>query len=104
MRRAYADRHQLIVSTLDSQFADHLVRVPSAAGIHVTALLRPEVGRSDREIAERALRRGVELSPAVSEFAVTGPPRQGLMIGYGAVPTGRIPEGLARLRQCFDGP
>ena len=104
MRRAYADRHQLIVSTLDSQFADHLVRVPSAAGIHVTALLRPEVGRSDREIAERALRGGVELSPAVSEFAVTGPPRQGLMIGYGAVPTGRIPEGLARLRQCFDGP
>jgi GntR family transcriptional regulator / MocR family aminotransferase len=36
----------------------------------------------------------------VSALAVTGPPRHGLVIGYGAVPTDRIPEGLRRLREC----
>ena len=58
MRRTYGERHQLVVSIVDSNFADCLVRIPSAAGIHVTGLLRPEVGRSDDEIVRLALRRG----------------------------------------------
>jgi GntR family transcriptional regulator/MocR family aminotransferase len=100
MRRTYAERHQLVVSIVDSEFADCLVRIPSAAGIHVTGLLRPEVGRTDDEIVRLALRRGVDVSLPVSALAVTGPPRHGLVIGYGAVPTDRIPEGLRRLREC----
>jgi GntR family transcriptional regulator/MocR family aminotransferase len=101
MRRTYAERHHLVVSIVDSEFADLLVRVPSAAGIHVTGLLRPEVRRSDDEIVRLALRRGVDVSLPVSALAVTGPPRYGLVIGYGAVPTDRIPDGLRRLRECF---
>ena len=100
MRRTYEARHQLVVSIVDSEFADCLVRIPSAAGIHVTGLLRPEVGRTDDEIVRLALRRGVDVSLPVSALAVTGPPRHGLVIGYGAVPTDRIPEGLRRLREC----
>ena len=64
MRRTYAERHQLVVSIVDSNFADCLVRIPSAAGIHVTGLLRPEVGRSDDEIVRLALRRGGGRLPA----------------------------------------
>jgi DNA-binding transcriptional MocR family regulator len=33
-----------------------------------------------------------------------GPPSQpGFALGYGAIGTDRIEEGLARLRRCFDG-
>ena len=102
VRRAYAERHRLVASTVDTELADRLERVPSWAGMHVTALLRPGGTRTDAEVVEAARRRGVELSLPVSAFAVTGPPRQGLVIGYGGVPTDRIPEGLRRLRECLN--
>src|SRR4029450_5979428 len=100
-RRAYADRRQLIASIVDTELADRLVRVPSWAGIHITALLRPEVPRTDAEVLELARRRGVERTLPVSAYAVTRTPLQGLVIGYGAVRTERIPEGFQRLRDCL---
>ncbi len=100
-RRTYAERHQLIASIVDTELADRLVRVPSWAGIHITALLRPEVRRTDVEILELARRRGVEMSLPLSAYAVTRTPQQGLVMGYGAVRTERIPEGFRRLRECL---
>ncbi|MGP4027800.1 hypothetical protein [Actinomadura sp. 3N407] len=41
--------------------------------------------------------------PALSEFAVTGPPVRGLVFGYGAVTPPEIGEGLRRLRRFVDG-
>ena len=100
-RRTYAERHQLIASIVDTELADRLVRVPSWAGIHITALLRPEVRRTDAEVLDLARRRGVEMTLPVSAYAVTRAPQQGLVIGYGAVRTERIPEGFRRLRECL---
>jgi hypothetical protein len=37
----------------------------------------------------------------ISRFAVTLPPRPGLMFGYGAIPTERIREGMHRLHEAF---
>jgi DNA-binding transcriptional MocR family regulator len=53
------------------------------------------------EILELARRRGVEMTLPVSAYAVTRAPQQSLVIGYGAVRTERIPEGLRRLRDCI---
>jgi hypothetical protein len=39
----------------------------------------------------------------VLDAAVTAPPQPGLLLGFGAIPTHRIEEGLRRLRRCLDG-
>jgi DNA-binding transcriptional MocR family regulator len=36
-------------------------------------------------------------------FAAGGPPRSGLVLGYGAIATDDIDEGLRRLRSFFGG-
>ena len=61
-------------------------------------------GVVDVDIAEsrdQAGERGVAVQ-LLSAFAVTAPPGAGLVLGYGAVPTARIEEGLRLLRACFD--
>lgn len=100
MRRIYEDRHQLLVWILESRFGDVLEPIPSMAGMHVAATLRPEVELTDREIARRARRAGVDLHMPISSFAVTEPPRRGLVFGYGAIPIEHIPDGLLRLHDC----
>lgn len=102
MRRLYEGRHERIVSTLQSEFADVLELVPSAAGLHVAAMLRPGVPVPDRAVVRAARRRGVELHMPISAFAVTEPPRSGLLIGYGAIATDHVDRGLRRLRACLD--
>jgi GntR family transcriptional regulator/MocR family aminotransferase len=39
----------------------------------------------------------------LSRFAASAVARSGIMLGYGAIPTARIEEGLHLLRACFDG-
>jgi len=102
MRRIYQVRHQLIASLIDSEFGDLLDRIPSMAGLHIAADLVPGTGCTDEEIARRARSRGVELGQPMSYFAVTEPPRPGLILGYGAIGPADIPEALRRLRHCFD--
>lgn len=38
----------------------------------------------------------------MSVFRVDGRPPAGFVLGYGAIETARITEGLRRLRRCFD--
>jgi GntR family transcriptional regulator/MocR family aminotransferase len=38
----------------------------------------------------------------LSLYGVDAPTRPGLVLGYGAIPTERLDEGLRRLRRCFD--
>lgn len=102
MRRIYQDRHELLVARLDHDFAEWLERIPSYAGIHVSAYLRPGLPFTDAQIARRARQAGLGLSPAISKFAVaTVPHRQGIMLGYGAIETAKISAAMACLRDCF---
>jgi len=102
MRRLYEGRHERIRSILQDRFDDVLELVPSTAGLHVAALLRPGAGVTDRELVRSARRRGVELHLPVSALAVTQAPRQGLLVGYGAIATEDVDRALRRLRDCFD--
>jgi GntR family transcriptional regulator/MocR family aminotransferase len=102
MRRIYQDRHQQLCDTVDSEFAGLLQRVPSMAGLHVAATLRPGVSIDDREWADRARRRGVELGRPLSHFAITRPPVRGLVFGYGAIATEQLQLALRLVRDCVD--
>ena len=44
---------------------------------------------------------GIALQP-LSAYAVDTRPSPGLMLGYGAIQTDRIADGLRRLRRCLD--
>jgi GntR family transcriptional regulator/MocR family aminotransferase len=90
--RAYARRHARIVAALTA--LPDLEVVPSAAGLHVAALLRDaSVERAARVVGEVA-RSGV----AVDDLAAYGQPsatQAGFVFGFGAIDEGRIDPGLA---------
>jgi GntR family transcriptional regulator/MocR family aminotransferase len=96
MRGEYRRRHEHVGRVLARDFAGVLEVVPSAAGLHLSAML-PE-GTDDRAVVRRAREAGVGLFPLSEFFA--GRARPGLVLGYGAIAPGRIEEGLARLRKA----
>jgi GntR family transcriptional regulator / MocR family aminotransferase len=97
----YRARHEMVSRALAHEFADYLEAIPSAAGLHVAAVARnPSVERVIA-VVRRASDAGVGLHE-LSRFAVAAPARPGLVLGYGAIPTTDIDEGLSRLRKCFD--
>jgi GntR family transcriptional regulator/MocR family aminotransferase len=101
MRRVYAERHELVRSLLTRDFAGCLTPLPSAGGLHLTAVLAEGLGGvDDCTLAERASAVGVAVFPLSRNYA-SRPARQGLLFGYGAIAAERIEEGLRRLRQCF---
>ena len=101
MRHVYQARHQQVVGALTHRFADHLEVIPSVAGLHVTATARFLPADRIDAVLRRASAAGVEVLP-LAMYRVDGPPRSGLVVGYGAIPTERIDEGLRRLRRCLD--
>jgi GntR family transcriptional regulator / MocR family aminotransferase len=72
--------------------------VPSAAGLHLTALADRSL--DIEALIERARRRDVGISSLRRfEFDARGRKPQGLAFGYGALDEQGIAEGLARLRK-----
>jgi GntR family transcriptional regulator/MocR family aminotransferase len=98
---AYRVRHQTLADGLARELGDHLEVVPSTTGLHLAALARGAAADRVAAIARRAADRGVVFHP-LSRFAVGEHGRAGIVLGYGAIPTARIDEGLRRLRECFD--
>ena len=96
-RGVYGERRALVVDALDTSLVRHLARVPSAAGLHVAALLR-DLAVSDHEVAAIAATEGVAVE-ALSGYGGSGP---GLVFGYGAAETSSITPGLQRLRRILD--
>lgn len=94
--REYGVRRELVGAALRRDFADRFAPVPSAAGLHVCALLRPGAATDVGRAVERARAAGVAVEN-LAAYAGERPARQGLVIGYGAICAGRIEEGLGRL-------
>jgi GntR family transcriptional regulator / MocR family aminotransferase len=101
VREVYRARHQTIANALTRDFADHLEVVPSTVGLHITTIARAASAGRIGAVVRRASDNGVEVQE-LSTFGVDSPARPGLVLGYGAIPTGRIDAGLRRLRACFD--
>ena len=101
LRKVYAQRHHMITTAFDRDFDGLLRPIRSVAGLHLAALLPPGTPpETDVAIVRRARAIGVAAEP-LSAYAVTAPPRAGLAIGYGGIPTERVAEGLRRLRTCL---
>jgi GntR family transcriptional regulator/MocR family aminotransferase len=92
-RKAYAERHARIAASLAAD--DALDVIPSAAGLHVTALLRDGGAARAGRVVAAAARRGVavdDLAMYVQDSTTQG---AGFVFGFGAVAPDRIDEGLA---------
>ncbi|HEX4809386.1 MAG TPA: PLP-dependent aminotransferase family protein [Bryobacteraceae bacterium] len=101
MREAYRVRHEMVRDVLSQKFADHLQLIPSIAGLHVAAFARTASVEAISAIARKASEAGVEIQE-LSTFTLAKQKRAGVVLGYGAIPTSKIKEGLRRLRHCFD--
>jgi GntR family transcriptional regulator/MocR family aminotransferase len=104
LRRAtaiYRERHQMLAGTVSRNFADHLELIPSTTGLHVTALARKMSADQIAAVPCRAAERGVALH-SLSSVANSASPPAGILLGYSAIPTAHIEEGLRLLRACFD--
>ncbi len=97
----YRERHQMLADAIVRDFAKHLELMPSISGLHLTALARNMPADRIVEIVRRAADRGVAVQD-LSRFAVSADRRAGIMLGYGAIPTAHIDEGVRLLRACFD--
>ncbi|MBL1101835.1 MocR-like pyridoxine biosynthesis transcription factor PdxR [Streptomyces coffeae] len=98
MRHTYATRHETITRALTGQFADLAELVPSAAGLHVTAVTRG--GLADPEAladrADRARASGLAVH-TLAEITRKRSARPGFVFGYGSISAPDIEPGLHRL-------
>jgi GntR family transcriptional regulator/MocR family aminotransferase len=100
--RHYAARRMQILSWLSSQ-AGRLEAYPSMAGLHLTALVQPGAVPDVSTAVQHAASGGVIIR-SVAPFHVDTPARDGLMLGYGAIPTDRVRAGLRHLAAALDSP
>jgi GntR family transcriptional regulator/MocR family aminotransferase len=99
--REYTDRYEQIVDALERQFGGRLRPIPAAAGIHLAAEVVPGQSMDIAKAVRRAEECGVRVN-TFSEFCFHAPARSGLVLGYGAIPTHRVKDGMARLASSFD--
>ena len=97
---AYRVRHEMIAEAMTRHFADHLELIPSSTGLHLSARARRASVSQIAGVVRRAAEADVAVQ-ALSSFAVAASAHAGLVLGYGAIATGDIEEGLRRLRTCF---
>jgi len=95
VRRAYAARHARILESLERRCGGHLRAIPSSAGLHLSAVAEGKAVHIRRAI-ERARSRGVRMG-VLSDYSFGAPCETGFVIGYGAIPSSRIDEGLKHL-------
>lgn len=94
--RAYATRRSLILSGLED-FSEWLEVVPSAAGLHITARVKP--GTDLDTVFARTEASGVAVEP-LSRYC-SADPQPGLVLGYGLIQPDAIPPALALLSDAF---
>jgi GntR family transcriptional regulator/MocR family aminotransferase len=97
----YRERHATMVKILDRDFRNCLESIPSAAGMHITARSAGASVDEIKGIVRRAFGDGVAVH-RLSQFVMDAKAEAGLVLGYGAIATEDIAEGLRRLRRCFD--
>lgn len=96
-RRAYRARHRLLIEQLAGE--THLRMMPSSAGLHVCAeIVNPSPGVAHR-IRDAAAVSGVAIETLDAYCAEAS--REGLVLGFGAIPVEHIPDGVRLLRSAL---
>lgn len=101
-RKIYSERHQIVTDFVREAVNDGLLEAPhpSYAGLHVTTLL--PAGADEAAIREAARLEGIALGNYAQCWQRPDPPA-GLVVGFGAIPTTRLPLALAALRGVLVG-
>ncbi|MEO7234563.1 MAG: PLP-dependent aminotransferase family protein [Lapillicoccus sp.] len=95
---AYATRHGAVLGALGEVPGVRLV--PSTAGLHVCAHLPGAPAGAGRRVVAAARRADVAVEALADYYrdpSAQGSAIEGLVVGYGAVGSGRVDEGLRRL-------
>jgi GntR family transcriptional regulator/MocR family aminotransferase len=95
MRARYRARRDRVLEML-ARSAPVLVPVGISAGLGVVLEL-PEAGPSTPRLIEEAAGRSIALYPLASTYAGGSPPRDGIVLGYGALPEHEFEAGLSAL-------
>jgi GntR family transcriptional regulator/MocR family aminotransferase len=95
MRPIYAERLEVLVTELARAFGERAEIIGDEAGLHL-ALLLPKL-RNDRQLAARAAKESLWLSPLSASY-VGKSPRQGFVLGFGNTRANRIPAAVRQLK------
>lgn len=102
MRRLYEERRDALQDALARHLGGALTVSGGAGGMHLSARLDAPV--ADVDVARAALARAITVRP-LSRFCLPGTDRaayNGLVLGYGAVPTEQIDACVRRLGAAID--
>jgi GntR family transcriptional regulator / MocR family aminotransferase len=94
VRRLYRVRRDALVAALSEHLGDVIAIGPAEAGIHLLARL-PD-GADDVALAHNAEKLGIEFTPLSPHYYSTQP-RQGMLLGFGALPEQQLAKGIRLL-------
>jgi GntR family transcriptional regulator / MocR family aminotransferase len=97
-RRVYNERRQLIDTALAGPLAADLTAQAASAGLHVAAVLRQ--GVSEASVLAAAAAHGIAAT-GLSWHYESNPGQQGLVMGFGAIPTADLPDALKALASAL---
>jgi GntR family transcriptional regulator / MocR family aminotransferase len=95
MRPIYAERREVLASELARAFGEGAAIIGDEAGLHL-ALLLPKL-RNDRQLAARAAKESLWLSPLSASY-VGKSPRHGFVLGFGNTRANQIRAAVRHLK------
>ncbi len=97
-RKVYARRYRALRTAVSSLPDSGFTPLPGQAGLHMTLLAPDEP--DDGELDVRSTRQGLQLSSLRRTYQHS-PPRAGLVLGFGAIPTPDIPDAIKLLTSLY---
>lgn len=98
MRTIYATRRDCLINAITRDLAPWLDTSPKDGGMQLVARLDPAM--NDQRVALEARAAGIRLT-ALSSYSLGSTPRNGLYLGFAAVPEARIAKAARRLAQVM---
>ena len=105
LRQLYSLRQEALLAAAHLHLSGLLEVSPDEAGMHLVADLAEPLARrmNDQAVAARAAAAGVTVTP-LAEYYLGSPDRQGLLLGYAAVPEETIAEKVSVLAAALRDP
>lgn len=94
MGKIYAERRAALLRALSQYGGDRLQPMGDAVGLHLAVKLRQDIPA--HELVTSAAADGIHLF-ALERYALVKPPPNGLILGYGMIPSERIDAAVERL-------
>ena len=99
MRAIYAERYRTLMELSNQHLSDHFDLQPTQSGLHTVGYLKNTVD----EIALSAAldEKGISAMP-ISRYCLSPIQKKGLVLGFGAVPPGKIKTSILAMAETFN--